>query len=108
MKSSGFADERGAYFHYRRSWRRRRRFWIMASMLCLLAALLAFSVYWVFQSAPPFLFGPYKDLQERDIEKMDRYYRELERAEVERIKREEGFRERRGEKYRDVYKRGGY
>lgn len=108
MGARGFADEKGAYFRYRRSWRRRMRFWILASLICAVGGLLAFSMYWTIKSAPPFLFGPYTDLQQRDIETMDREYKRLEHEERERIKREEGFRERRGEKYGDVYKRGGY
>jgi hypothetical protein len=106
MKVGGFTDEKGSYFRYRRSWRRRTRFWLMASLLCAVGGLLAFSVYWVFQSAPPFLFGPYKDLQQRDIETLNREYLEREKEEREKMVREEIFRERRGESYeKDVYGR---
>lgn len=104
--ASGFEDEKGPYFRRRRRWRHQTRFVVVASLLCFLGGLLAFSVYWMFQSAPPFLYGPYKDLQKRDIETLDRIYREREKTELERMQREESFRERRGESYeKDIYGR---
>ncbi len=78
----------------------------MAAFLCALGGLLAFSIYWMFQSAPPFLYGPYKDLQPRDIETLNREYLAREQQERERMIREETFRERRGESYeKDIYGR---
>jgi hypothetical protein len=108
MKSSTFSDERGSYFRQHRSWRRRARFWLIATLLCAVGGGLAFSLYWIFESAPPFLYGPYKELQQRDFEVMDREFRKLEHEEKERIKRVESFRERRGDEYGEVYRRGSY
>lgn len=78
----GFEDEKGAYFHYRRSWRRRMKYWVIGFVLCMIGAAAAMYTKSLFEAVSHSQFQRYEPVDVPPPDVSSRHYKE--RVEYER------------------------
>lgn len=82
-------NELEPYVYFRRHRGRRIKFWAAVAWLCLIAGGLAIFIKYVHDTwtdRPPFNYEPYRELTPRSIDERQRFFKEWEARESERLR----------------------
>ncbi len=78
----GFEDEKGSYFHHRRNWRDRAKFWMIGFVICMVGAAAAIYIKGMFDSVSQSKFLRYEPVDVPPPDVSSRHFKE--RVEYER------------------------